>query len=108
MDLNWIEKIYVSEEMQDVETVLYSLKREIPVLHVYLIAVEQQAKPRLVIISSAQALRSKTSHQALLVVGVAFGPGQARRLLADIVADASARYGTVDELPRRLMEETKK
>lgn len=103
--MEWIKNVYVSEEMQDVETVLYSLKREIPVLHVYLIAVEAEKKPRLVIVSCTQALKKKENHQHLWVVGLAFGAYQARRLLAQIVADASARYGTVEDLAEYLMKE---
>ena len=104
--MNWIENVYVSEQMQDVETVLYSLKKEIPVLHVYLIAVEQrEGKARLVTLSSVSALRRKETHEKLWVVGVAFGPIQALRLLVEIIADAAGRYGTVEGLAEQLMKE---
>ena len=82
-----IENLFVAGNVTELETVVYSLRRSIPVLHLYCIVLFED-KNRLEILSSRELFRERNKNRPGQIAGVAMGKREAYELLAFMAEDA--------------------
>lgn len=82
-----IENLFVAGNVTELETVVYSLRRSIPVLHLYCIVLFED-KNRLEILSSRELFRERNKNRPGQIAGVAMGKREAYELLAFMTEDA--------------------
>lgn len=82
-----IDNLFVAGNVTDLETVVYSLRRSIPVLHLYCIVLFED-KNRLEILSSRDLFHERNKNRPGLIVGVAMGRREAIDLLRFMTEDA--------------------
>ncbi|MDO4530873.1 MAG: hypothetical protein Q4C06_02730 [Bacillota bacterium] len=82
-----IDNLFVAGNVTDLETVVYSLRRSIPVLHLYCIVLFED-KNRLEILSSRELFRERNKNRPAQIAGVAMGRREAYGLLAFMAEDA--------------------
>lgn len=85
--MNFIENLFVAGNVADLEIVVYSLRRNIPVLHLYCIVLFED-KNRLEILSSRELFRGRNKNRPGQIVGVAMGKREAYELLVFMTEDA--------------------
>ena len=71
-----IENLFVAGNVTELETVVYSLRRSIPVLHLYCIVLFED-KNRLEILSSRELFRERNKNRPGQIAGVAMGKREA-------------------------------
>ncbi len=81
------ESLFVSENIQNIGTIVYSLRRNIPVLRLYCI-VWFAASARMEILSSKELFTQKHQNKDGMIVGIAMGQMQALDLLRHMAQTA--------------------
>ena len=76
-----IDQIFVGAGVENLGTVVYSLKREIPVLHIYCICMEEGPKPSFVILSSRELFSGRYQRKKYKIAGIARGRKEAVEVL---------------------------
>ena len=84
-----IDNLFVAGNVKDLETVVYSLRRSIPVLHLYYIVLFEDKK-RLEIMTSRDLFHARYKDRPAKIAGVAMGKRAAFDLLAFMTEDAVA------------------
>ena len=84
-----IDNLFVAENVTDLETVVYSLRRSIPVLHLYCIVLFED-RNRLEIMTSRDLFHERNKNRPAQIAGIAMGKRQAIDLLAFMTEDAVA------------------
>ena len=79
--MEMIEDVFVSGGVTDLETVVYSLRRNIPVLRIYCV-VYFADKNRLEMMSSHELFRKRNQNRPAKIAGIAAGRAEALDLLA--------------------------
>ena len=82
-----IDNLFVAGNVTDLETVVYSLRRSIPVLHLTCIVLFED-KNRLEILSSRDLFHERNKNRPAQIVGVAMGRREAIDLLRFMTEDA--------------------
>ena len=82
-----IENLFVAENVTDLETVIYSLRRNIPVLRLYCIVLFED-RNRLEIISSRELFHKRYTDRPAKIAGIAMGKREAFDLLCFMAEDA--------------------
>lgn len=82
-----IDNLFVAGNVTDLETVVYSLRRSIPVLHLYCIVLFED-RNRLEILSSSELFHERNKNRPVSVAGVAMGKREAYDLLVFMAEDA--------------------
>ena len=82
-----IDNLFVAENVTDLETVVYSLRRSIPVLHLYCIVLFED-RNRLEILTSRDLFHERNKNRPAQIAGIAMGKRQAIDLLAFMTEDA--------------------
>jgi hypothetical protein len=82
-----IDNLFVAGNVKDLETVVYSLRRSIPVLHLYCIVLFED-RNRLEIMTSRDLFHERYQNRPVLIAGVAMGRREAYDLLAYMTEDA--------------------
>lgn len=83
------EELYVAENIEQLGTIVYSLRRDIPVFRLYCLVV-RPARGRLEIVSSHHLFASQYAKKDGCIVGVAMGYREAVDLLCFIARQAMA------------------
>lgn len=86
------EELYVAKNIENLGTIVYSLRRDIPVFRLYCLVVRTK-RARLEIVSSKYLFQTKYANYAKTdgcIVGVAMGYQEALELLCFIVRQAVA------------------
>lgn len=96
-----IEHLFVGENVTELETILYSLRRSIPVLHLHCI-VYFEDKERLEILSSYELFQDRNRERQGIIAGVAMGRKEAVDLLV-YMAEEARRQGKNPGDPRDLI-----
>lgn len=96
-----IEHLFVGENVTELETILYSLRRSIPVLHLYCI-VYFEDKERLEILSSYELFQDRNRERQGMIAGVAMGRKEAIDLLV-YMAEEARRQGRNPGDPKDLI-----
>ena len=78
--MEWIEDLFVGGSVTDLETVVYSLRRGIPVLHIYCIVLFED-RNRLEILSSRELFQKRNKNRPAKIAGIAMGHAEALDLL---------------------------
>lgn len=86
--MNFIEEIYVGENVGDIHTVIYALNRKIPILNVYCICIELYSKFLIEIISSYEISKHHNRFENHTIIGIAEGKKEANDLVRFIIQDA--------------------
>ena len=84
-----IDNLFVAGNVTDLETVVYSLRRGIPVLHLCCIVLFED-KNRLEILSSRDLFHELNKNRPAQIAGIAMGRRAAYDLLAFMTEDAVA------------------
>lgn len=82
-----IDNLFVAGNVTDLETVVYSLRRSIPVLHLYCIVLFED-RNRLEILSSHDLFHERNKKRPAQIAGVAMGRREAYDLLAFMTEEA--------------------
>lgn len=85
-----IENLFVAGNVEDLETVVYSLRRGIPVLHLYCIVFFED-KNRLEILESKALFHERNQNRPAQIAGVAMGRKEAYDLLVFMAEEAVAQ-----------------
>jgi len=101
--MRFIENIFVSESIEDLNTVLYSLKRNIPVFNIYIISSDENG--RLEVMPSAEYLGRFGKWEEKTVCGVAAGKLSAYRLLTEIIDYGTTQGWKADEIGLNILKE---
>ncbi|WP_458407173.1 hypothetical protein [Anaerotignum sp.] len=84
-----IDNLFVAENVTDLETVVYSLRRSIPVLRLHCIVLFED-KNRLEILSSRDLFHERNKNRPAQIAGIAMGRRAAYELLAFMTEEAVA------------------
>lgn len=84
------EELYVAKNIDNLGTIVYSLRRDIPVFRLYCLVVRPE-RGRLEILSSKHLFGAHDAKQDGWIVGVALGYHEAVDLLCFIAAEAVAQ-----------------
>lgn len=82
--MKFIENVFVSENVDDIETVIYSLKKNIPVFNVYCICIDFNSKNIFEILSSRELLGKRNIKKEYYIAGIAMGKYDAYVLVKEI------------------------
>ena len=82
-----IENLFAAGNVTEPETVVYSLRRDIPVLHLYCIVLFED-RNRLEILSSKDLFQERNKNRPAVIAGVAMGKREAYDLLRFMAEDA--------------------
>lgn len=96
-----IENLFVAENVTDLETVIYSLRRNIPVLRLYCIVLFED-RNRLEILSSRELFHKRYADRPAKIAGIARGKRKAVDLLCFMAEDAT-RQGRNPADPKELI-----
>lgn len=83
--MDFIEDIFVDENIEDLNTIIYSLKRGIPVFNIYLICVNVNTENTAVIMSSTEYFNKRNRDKQYKTIGIAVGKYGANRLFSNII-----------------------
>ena len=101
--MRFIENVFVSENIQDINTVFYSLKRNIPVFNIYLIYIDKSGKCE--ISSSTHFLEGYEKNKEKTVCGAALGKRDAYALFAQIVEYSLSKGWKADDIGKNILKE---
>ena len=82
-----IENLFVAENVTNLETVIYSLRRKIPVLRLYCIVLFED-RNRMEILPSREAFGKRYENRPAKIAGIAMGKREAIDLFCFMVEDA--------------------
>ena len=82
-----IDNLFVAGNVKELETVVYSLRRDIPVLHLHCIVLFED-RNRLEILSSRDLFHERNKNRPAQIAGIAMGRREAYDLLAFMTEDA--------------------
>ena len=82
--MEMIEDLFVGGSVTELETVVYRLRRHIPVAHIYCIVLFGD-RNRLEILSSKELFHQRNRNRPAKLAGIAKGRGEAYELLAYMV-----------------------
>ncbi len=102
--MNFIENIYVGESVDDLETVYYSLKREIPVFNIYCICINNNPKNTFEIMNTKELFSKRNIKKDYIIVGIAMGKREALSLLTYIVEDTIKKGINILDIKKALKE----
>lgn len=85
-----IENLFVAGNVEDLETIVYSLRRSIPVLHLYCIVLFED-RNRLEILSSRELFGQRNQSRPAQIAGIAMGKQEAYDLLVYMAEEAVAQ-----------------
>ena len=96
-----IENLFVGGNVSDLETIVYSLRREVPVLRLYCI-VYFEDKNRLELLSSHELFHTRNKNRPAKIAGIAMGREETVDLLL-FMAGKAQEEGRNPANPRELM-----
>ena len=96
-----IDNLFVAGNVKELETVVYSLRRNIPVLHLYCIVLFED-RNRLEIMASRDLFHERYKDRPAKIAGIAMGRRSAYDLLAFMTEDA-VQNGRNPADPRELI-----
>ncbi|MCJ7856260.1 hypothetical protein MUJ63_08085 [Lachnospiraceae bacterium NSJ-143] len=99
--MNFIENVFVSG-IDDIETVVYSLKRGIAVFNIYIILVDEKSNG--VIVSSREFFLSGRYSQ-MYAAGICMGKYNAYRTYSEIVKYALSKNWQLSDIGKMLIKE---
>lgn len=102
--MDFIENIYVGENVDDLETVYYSLKRGIPVFNIYCICINNNSKNTFEIMSAKELFSKRNIKKDYIIVGIAMGKREALSLLTYIIEDAIKKGVNILNIKKALKE----
>ena len=99
--MNFIENVFVSG-IDDINTVIYSLKKGIAVFNIYLIVFDENGKG--VILSSRQFFKDE-KYSNMYVAGICSGKYGAYRTYSEIIKYAISKNWDISHVGKKLIEE---
>lgn len=85
-----IENLFVAGNVEELETIVYSLRRNLPVLHLYCIVLFED-RQRLEILSSRELFSQRNQNRPAQIAGIAMGKKEAYDLLVYMAEEAVAQ-----------------
>lgn len=100
--MEFLEDLFIGGNVTDVETIVYSLRRGIPVLRLYCI-VYFEDKNRLELLSSHELFHSRNKNRPAKIAGIAMGRAETVDLLL-FMAKQAQEEGRNPANPKDLIE----
>lgn len=88
--MEFIEEIFVGESVKDLSTIIYSLKRGIPVFNLYCICLFSRENNPFEILTSRELFLPRNKEKNYLIAGIATGKREATDLFLYMVEHAAA------------------
>ena len=101
--MRFIENIFVSDSIEDINTVIYSLKRNMPVFNIYVICADNKGKCEIML--SSEYLGRFGGWQEKTVCGVAAGKKNAYGLFAEMIEYGISQGWKADEIAMNILKE---
>lgn len=101
--MRFIENVFVSDSIEDINTVVYSLKRDIPLLGIYVICTDESGKCE--IMPSAEFLGRFGKSEEKTVCGLASGKRAAYSLFADMISYGEKQGWKADDFGKNILKE---
>ena len=95
--MEFAKELYVGDGVTDLGGIVYALRRNLSVTHVYCLCREADRKP-ILILSANELTRAYNTAKNYLIFGLAKGKKEAYTLFADIVREANAAGYPVERL----------
>ena len=90
--MKYIEHLFVGGSVKDLDTILYSLHKNIPVFHLYCICLFYAEKRNHVeIMSSKEVCKKRYQQKNFVVIGIAYGKAEAIDLFCYIIQQAAEK-----------------
>jgi hypothetical protein len=86
--MEFIDEIFVGESIQDLGTIIYSLRRKIPVFQIYCICLFDEPQKRFEILSTRELFSKKNRNRHYVIAGIAGGKAEAEDLFLYMVETA--------------------
>jgi|GEM_PF-361555 len=83
--MDFIDDIFVDENVENLNTIIYSLEKGIPVFNIYLICVDNMAENIAHIMSSSEYFNKTNIKKQYKTIGIAVGKYGANRLFSNII-----------------------
>lgn len=83
--MDFIDDIFVGEDVEDLNTIIYSLKRGIPVFNIYLICINTKSKHIACIMPSSEYFNERNKNSHYKTIGIAVGKFGANQLFYQIM-----------------------
>ncbi|MGE4214511.1 MAG: hypothetical protein AB7E42_07015 [Anaerotignaceae bacterium] len=83
--MDFINDIFVDENIEDLNTIIYSLKRGIPVFNIYLVCINDGDENTAYIMSSNEYFSKWNKNRQYKTIGIAVGKHGANRLFSNII-----------------------
>lgn len=91
------KELYVGDKVESLGSIVYALRRNLPLLHVYCLCKAKTGK-HIAIVSARELVRARNADREYLIFGVAQGKKEAYGLLVQIIAEATASGYPVERL----------
>lgn len=75
--MEFIEDIFIGGSINELGTIIYSLKKNVPVLNIYCLCIKTEGKNLLEIMTSWELLKNKNENKKYIVIGIANGKMEA-------------------------------
>ncbi|MBS4960030.1 MAG: hypothetical protein KHZ62_04310 [Clostridiales bacterium] len=102
--MRFAKNIWSAEDMNDLATIVYSLRRNIPVLDCFLVCLSPNEKNYFEILSSEELVKERNQKKDYFVVGISIGKKEALQLVMRIFEEAAEQMWDF----RNLREEVQK
>lgn len=86
--MEFIDEIFVGESIQDLGTIIYSLRRKIPVFQIYCICLFDSPRKRIEILSSRALFSPHNQNRRCVIAGIAGGKKEAEDLFIYMVQNS--------------------
>lgn len=103
--MDFIEDIFVDENIEDLNTIIYSLKRGIPVFNIYLICVNVNSANTAQIMSSTEYFNKRNINTKYKTIGIAAGKYAANRLFSNIIEYWIENGKSIDSFKENIVKE---
>ena len=96
--MKYIEHLFVGGSVQDLDTILYSIDKSIPVFHLYCICLfYSNQKNHVEIMSSNEICKKRYKQKDFIVIGVAYGKAEALDLFCYIIQQATEKGNDIQK-----------
>jgi len=86
--ITFIDDLFIGGNVKDLGTIIYSLRRKIPVFNLYCICLYYGERSRVEVFSSRQLFSKRNETKEIAIAGVAYGREEAVSLLHYMVQEA--------------------
>ncbi|HCT65257.1 MAG TPA: hypothetical protein DIC60_08365 [Lachnospiraceae bacterium] len=103
--MDFINDIFVDENVENLNTIIYSLKKGIPVFNIYLICIDNMSENTAHIMSSSEYFSKINSKKQYKIIGIAVGKYGANRLFSNIIEYWVEKGNSIGDFKENIVKE---